>query len=195
MNINQMDKKLKETLSERRYAHSVGVMESAVEMAERFGADVEKARIAGLLHDCAKEIDKDEAVRLCDEMKIEIDDEKRVQKGLLHADLGAEFIKRDYNIDDKEIYDAVKYHTMGRRDMTILDKIIYLADFIEPNRRDFDGLSELKELCKKDLDEAMLFAINLSISFVTGKGKTLHKQTVDTKDYFQKKIDERKAGL
>ena len=192
MDINQMDKKLKETLSERRYNHSIGVMDVAVSMAEKFGADVEKARIAGLLHDCAKEIDKDEALKMCDEMGIEIDDEKRVQKGLLHADLGAELIKRDYDIDDEEIYSAVKCHTMGKRDMTTLDKILYLADFIEPNRRDFEGLSKLREVCFEDLDEAMLFAINLSISFVSGKGKTLHKQTVDTKEYFQKLIDDRK---
>ena len=170
-------------------------MQSAVELAELFGADVLKARIAGLLHDCAKEVDKDEAVLLCDEMGIEIDDEKRVQKGLLHADLGAELIKRDYKIDDKEIYDAVKYHTMGRRNMTTLDKIIYLADFIEPNRREFEGLSHLRELCRKDLDEAMLFAINLSISFVQNKGKVLHKQTIETRDYFKSLIDERKATL
>ena len=193
MNINQMEKKIKETLSERRYAHSVGVMEVAIAMAEHFGADVEKARIAGLLHDCAKEVDKDEAVNLCDILGIEIDDEKRVQKGLLHADLGAEFIKRDYGIDDKEIYDAIKYHTMGRCDMTMLDKIIYLADFIEPNRKEFDGLSELKKLCFEDLDKAMLFAVNLSISFVLQKGKTLHKQTIETKEYFTKLIDERKG--
>lgn len=193
MNINQMDKKLKMTLSERRYLHSVGVMESAVKLAEHFGADVEKARIAGLLHDCAKEIDKDEAVRLCDEMKIEIDEEKRVQKGLLHADLGAEFIKRDFGIDDKEIYDAIKYHTMGRCDMTMLDKIIYLADFIEPNRREFEGLSELRKLSFEDLDKAMLFAVNLSISFVLQKGKVLHKQTTETREYFTKLIDERKC--
>lgn len=193
MNINQMEKKIKETLSERRYAHSVGVMEVAVAMAEYFGADVEKARIAGLLHDCAKEIDKDEAVNLCDRLGIEIDDEKRVQKGLLHADLGAEFVKRDYEIDDKEICDAIKYHTMGRCNMTMLDKIIYLADFIEPNRKDFEGLSELKKLCFEDLDKAMLFAVNLSISFVLQKGKVLHKQTIETREYFTKLIDERKG--
>lgn len=195
MDINQMDKKLKETLSERRYNHSIGVMEAAVNLARRFGADVEKARLAGLLHDCAKEVDKDEAVRLCDELGILIDEEKRVQKGLLHADLGAELIKRDYGIDDEEIYSAVKCHTMGRCNMTVLDKIIYLADFIEPNRIEFEGLSELRELCKKDLDEAMLFAINLSISFVLKKGKVLHKQTIDTREYFRNLIDERKVTL
>ncbi|MBR6647670.1 MAG: bis(5'-nucleosyl)-tetraphosphatase (symmetrical) YqeK [Clostridia bacterium] len=191
MNLIQMDEKLKNTLSERRYIHSIGVMESAVSLAERFGGDIDKARIAGLLHDCAKEVDKDEAVELCDELGIEIDDAKRVQKGLLHADLGAELVKTEYDISDSEIYDAIKYHTMGRENMTMLDKIIYLADFIEPSRRDFEGLTELRKLCMEDLDEAMLFAINLSISFVLNKGKVLHKQTLATRDYFQKLKEEK----
>ncbi|MBR2500521.1 MAG: bis(5'-nucleosyl)-tetraphosphatase (symmetrical) YqeK [Clostridia bacterium] len=191
MNLIQMDEKLKNTLSERRYIHSIGVMESAISLAERFGEDIDKARIAGLLHDCAKEVDKDEAVKLCDELGIDIDDAKRVQKGLLHADLGAELIKTEYDISDSEIYDAIKYHTMGRENMTMLDKIIYLADFIEPSRRDFEGLTELRKLCMEDLDEAMLFAINLSISFVLNKGKVLHKQTLATRDYFQKLKEEK----
>lgn len=195
MNISQMEEKLKNVLSERRFNHSIGVMETAVKMAEYFGCDVEKARLAGLLHDCAKEIDKDDAVTLCDELGIEIDEEKRVQKGLLHADLGAELMILEYGVDDKEIYDAVKCHTMGRDGMTDLDKILYLADFIEPTRRDFEGLSKLRELCFCDLDEAMLFAINLSISFVMGKGKVLHKQTIKTREYFTKLIEERKASL
>lgn len=193
MNLNQMEEKLKSTLSERRYKHSLGVMEAAISMAKHFGADVEKARLAGLLHDCAKELDKDEALKMCDEMGIFIDEEKRLQKGLLHADLGAEIMKRDYGIDDEEVYSAVKCHTMGKRNMTVLDKILYLADFIEPHRKEFDGLAKLRELCFVDLDEAMLYAINLSISFVTGKGKVLHKQTIDTRDYFNE-LRENKKG-
>lgn len=195
MNLNQMEEKLKSTLSERRYKHSLGVMEAAVSMAEHFGADLEKARLAGLLHDCAKEIDKDEALKMCDEMGIFIDEEKRVQKGLLHADLGAEIMKRDYGIDDEEVYSAVKCHTMGKRNMTVLDKILYLADFIEPHRKEFEGLAKLRELCFEDLDEAMLYAINLSISFVTGKGKVLHKQTIDTRDYFNEIIENKKREV
>ena len=195
LTLNQMEEKLNNTLSERRYKHSIGVMEAAVKMAEHFGADVEKARIAGLLHDCAKEIDKDEALKMCDELGILIDEEKRVQKGLLHADLGAELMKREYGIDDAEIYSAVKCHTMGKRDMSMLDKILYLADFIEVNRREFDGLSELRRICFEDLDEAMLFAINLSISFVLSKGKTLHKQTTDTKEYYEKIIENKKREV
>ena len=195
MTIKQMEEKLKNVLSERRFNHSIGVMETAVKMAEYFGCDVEKARIAGLLHDCAKEIDKDDAVSLCEEFGIEVDEVKRVQKGLLHADLGAKILDLEYGVDDEEIYDAVKCHTMGRCGMTDLDKILYLADFIEPTRKEFDGLSKLRELCFRDLDEAMLFAINLSISFVMGKGKVLHKQTIKTREYFTKLIEERKASL
>lgn len=195
MDIEQIDKKLKSVLSERRYNHSIGVMHTACELAHRYGADVNKAKIAGLLHDCAKEIDKEDMLRMCYEMEIPLDDVKRTQKGLLHADIGAELLKKEYGIYDEEIYNAVKCHTMGRSNMTKLDKIIYLSDYIEPGRKYFEGLDVLRELCREDLDLAMVYAIDLSIGFILAKGKTLHKQTIITREYFKNLLDNRKGKV
>jgi len=186
MTKEQMKEKLSKKLSDHRYVHSLGVLETAVKMAEIFGADVEKARIAALLHDCAKQIPHDEQIRLCYEYGVPTDEIKEKQAGLLHADLGAYLAEHEFGINDKEILDAIRYHTLGRENMSDLEKILYLADIIEPNRKSFSGLKELKELCFLDLDRAMLLGFELSISHVSEIGGILHPQTTAAKKYIEK---------
>ncbi|MBE7010896.1 MAG: HD domain-containing protein [Ruminococcaceae bacterium] len=184
MTIEQMREKLEEILTPKRYEHSIGVMETAAKMAEHYGVDVEKAKIAGLLHDCAKDIDKDLMVGLCDELGIELDDVKREQRSLIHADLGAGLLTPEFEVTDPEIISAVKHHTLGRENMTDLEKILYLADIIEPNRKPYPELEELRRLSMSDLDCAMLCACEHSIAHVERKHKTLHSQTLATQQYF-----------
>lgn len=193
MSIDDMQRKLKQMLTPKRYQHSLGVMETAAAMARRFGEDEEKARIAGLLHDCAKDIDKAIMVDLCEELGVELDDVKREQRSLIHADLGAKMLETEFDIHDPDIISAVKYHTLGRENMTNLEKILYLADIIEPNRKHFDELDELRGLCEKNLDCAMLCACDRSISYVQRKHKTLHSQTLLTQQYFLTLCKERMA--
>ena len=191
MTIEDMQKKLEQMLSPKRYQHSLGVMETAAEMACRFGEDEEKARIAGLLHDCAKDIDKAIMIDLCEELDVPLDAIKREQRSLIHADLGAKMLETEFGITDPDIISAVKYHTLGREHMTNLEKILYLADVIEPNRKPFPELEELRALCRSNLDCAMLCACELSISHVERKHKTLHSQTLATQQYFLKLCKER----
>ena len=191
MDILAMEKKLKGMLTPKRYQHSIGVMETAVEMAEIFGVDVEKARLAGLLHDCAKDIDKDEMLRLCKEMNIPLDPVKREQRSLIHADLGAKMLETEFGITDPDIISAVKYHTLGRENMTDLEKILYLADCIEPNRSHYEGLEELRQLARTNLDCAMLAAIDRSVDYVLHRHRKLHSQTLVTQQYFLKLCKEK----
>ena len=184
MTLEAMEQKLVGMLTPARYTHSLGVMETAVKMAHRFGADPEKARLAGLLHDCAKDIDCDEMLPLCDKLGVALDPVKREQKGLIHADLGAKLLETEFGITDPEIIGAVKYHTLGRENMTDLEKILYLADMIEPNRRSYDGLEELRRLCKTNLNCAMLFGVERSIDHIRHKRKKLHSQTLAAQQYF-----------
>lgn len=184
MTLEAMEQKLVGMLTPARYTHSLGVMETAVKMAQRFGADPEKARLAGLLHDCAKDIDFDEMLPLCDKLGVALDPVKREQKGLIHADLGAKLLETEFGITDPEIIGAVKYHTLGRENMTDLEKILYLADMIEPNRRSYDGLEELRRLCKTNLNCAMLFGVERSIDHIRHKRKKLHSQTLAAQQYF-----------
>lgn len=185
MTTEQMKEKLSTMLTEHRYTHSIGVMETSEKMARIFGTDTEKALIAGLLHDCAKQIDRGEQLKMCEERGIEIDDIKKSAPSLVHADLGASVAKTDFDVTDEDILSSIKYHTLGRKNMTVLEKILFLADIIEPNRRDFEGLAELRSLCEKDLDEAMLFGLNLSIKNVERKGRILHTQTIEARNYYE----------
>ena len=193
MSLDEMQKKLEQMLSPERYRHSLGVMETAEAMARRFGENAEKAKLAGLLHDCAKDIDKALMVDMCEELGVELDDIKREQRSLIHADLGAKMLETEFGIKDPEIINAVKYHTLGREHMTNLEKILYLADIIEPNRKHFDELDELRSLCETNLDCAMLCACERSIQYVQRKHKTLHSQTLLTQQYFLTLCKERMA--
>ena len=195
MNIEQMKEQLSERLSDHRYIHSLGVVETAVKMAETFGVDIEKTRVAALLHDCAKQIPHDEQIKLCEEFGVPTDEIKLKQPGLLHADLGAYIAETEFGIEDEEISDAIRYHTLGRENMSDLEKILYLSDIIEPNRKEFEGLTDLRRLCFLDLDEALRFGLSLSIKHVERCGGLLHPETIKAKEYIEKTLKEGKKSL
>lgn len=183
---------LKEQLKPERYEHSVGVMQTAQNLAQRFGADVYKAKVAGILHDCAKNIDAARSYALCEMYKIELDDVVKKSYKLVHQYLGAFLAREQFGIDDEQILSAIKCHTTAKPGMSTLDKIIYLADFTEPNRdkEPFDGLDELRRLCQKNLDDAMLYALDISIRSILDRKMYLHIDTVNARNWFlNKKID------
>lgn len=186
MELSQMQEKLRPMLTESRFRHSLGVMATSVRLAKIFGASQEKARVAGLLHDCAKDIDKGEMPAMCDALGVPLDPVKREQRSLIHADLGAKLAQTEFGITDPEIIDAIRFHTLGRPGMTVLEKILYIADFVEPNRKSFPGLDTLRELAELDLDLAMLHAVESSIRYVKSQGKVLHEQSLLTQAYYSK---------
>lgn len=186
MELSQMQEKLRPMLTESRFRHSLGVMATSVRLAKIFGASQEKARIAGLLHDCAKDIDKGEMPAMCDALGVPLDPIKREQRSLIHADLGAKLAQTEFGITDPEIIDAIRFHTLGRPGMTVLEKILYIADFVEPNRKSFPGLDTLRELAELNLDLAMLHAVESSIRYVKSQGKVLHEQSLLTQAYYSK---------
>lgn len=188
MTKEQMKEKLSAALTDHRFTHSLGVVETAVKMAQIFGADVKKTEIAALLHDCAKQIPHHEQLLMCKEFNIPLDEIKEKQLGLLHAELGAYLAERDYGITDKEILDAIRYHTLGRENMTDIEKILYLSDIIEPNRREFEGLEDLRRLCFSDLDLALLYGFGLSISHINRTGNLLHPQTIEAERFIREKL-------
>ncbi len=187
MELMQMREKLSGMLLEKRFRHSVLVMETAEHMARQYGADVEKAKIAGLLHDCAKNFTVEQMLDKCSQYGIVLDDVARQQTGLIHGFLGAAMLQDTFGVDDPEIYDAVYYHTVGKPGMPLLTKIIYIADGIEPSRA-FDGVDRVRELAQTDLDRALVLQIDLTIRSVLSKGTLLHTNTVDTRNYYLRKI-------
>ncbi|MBQ3441646.1 MAG: bis(5'-nucleosyl)-tetraphosphatase (symmetrical) YqeK [Selenomonadaceae bacterium] len=183
MTIDQMRRELQRRLKKKRFAHSIGVANTAVKLAKRFGVDETKAYIAGLLHDCAREFENDELPAQAKARGIEIDEVEREMPLLLHAYIGAKMIKEIYGVDNAEIAQAIWRHTVGAADMTPLDKIIYFADMIEPNR-DYPGVEKLRALAETaDLDEILLTAFSESIIFVVQKNSLVHPDTVAARNF------------
>lgn len=178
----QAKERLREMISEERYLHSLGVADTAAELAERWGASVEKARIAGLMHDCGKSPSKNILLKRVLEFGIVMDEIEQSEPQLLHGHVSAELALREFGIDDQEILSSIRYHTTGRVSMSLLEKIIYLADYIEPGR-DFPGVDELRELAGQDLDMAVLRAMDLTLIHVIRRGLLIHPRTVAARNW------------
>lgn len=182
MTQEQMIAKLETMLEPDRLKHSLGVRDMAVKLAEHYGCDVEKAEIAGILHDCAKDIPKDEAINRCAMAGIKLKDICFVEKGLAHAYLGAHLAKTEFGIEDKEILDAIYYHTTGHDNMPLLTKIIYIADMIEPGRTIL-GVEQMREMAFADLDAALMSMMDATIRHILNKGCMLDCDTIAARNY------------
>jgi len=167
-------------LKHKRIPHVLGTEQEAVRLAERYGADVEKARVAALLHDCTKKLTMEEQLALCEQYGIELDDLEQRALKLLHSKTGAAIARDVFGVDD-EIYRAIFYHTTGRANMTLLEKIIYLADYIEPTR-DFPGVEELRKTCYEDLDRGLLMGLEMTIEEMHDMGNPVHHATLEARD-------------
>lgn len=176
MNREQALAIVKEQLTEHRYQHTIGVMNSAVILAERYGADVKRAETAAIFHDYAKFHPKEEmkAHILEQNMPLDLLD---YSSELWHAPVGAYLVEKVVGIADREIVEAIRYHTSGRANMSLLEKVVYLADYIEPGRH-FPGVEEVRELARHDLDEALIQAVKNSILFLMKKNQSVYPLTL-----------------
>jgi len=184
-------------IDEKRLKHSIGVSECAVRLAAHYGADVEKARLAGLIHDCAKSLPAEEAERLCRKYHFQPDVITCKNKALLHAPLGALMAQDVFGITDKEILDAIACHTTGKAGMSLFDKIICLADYIEEGR-EYEGVEKIRSLAYEDINKALLTAFDLSIRNVLERGRLLHPMTIESRNALLLEADgssEHKASL
>lgn len=181
MLTEEIKKYIKANLSERRYIHSIGVAQTAELLAKKFNCNIEKAYFAGIVHDMAKEFTKDEM-----NMKLsEFGAENLIFEysfELLHGPVASLILKNDFCVNDEEILDAVFYHTTGKENMCLLTKIIYIADFIEPNRN-FLNLDKVRVKAFENINEAIIIASDMIISSTLKKGKKLHKDTILARDY------------
>ena len=180
--IERIKNDLKENLTEYRYIHSLGVMEMAEELATIYNVDVESTRLAGLLHDIAKEMTEEESLKYVAENSIAIDDIEKINVSILHGKIGADIAKKKYGVNE-QIQKAIQYHTETNPNMDTLAKIIYVSDKIEKNRKSekFD-LEYERNLAKEGIDAAVLFIIDASIKKVIKKGKLLHPTIVETRN-------------
>ncbi len=182
--------KLRLDIGEDRYIHSIGVMEECKKLCEVYRVDQEKGMIAGLFHDCGKFIKKNNAFEFIENHNLVIEDELLKNYQLLHPALGYYVGKIKYNIKDEGILESIRYHTTLRPNPTTLDKILYIADAIEPNR-DYEGLRELRELAYLDLDRAVLKSLEVTIIDIINKGKYLGIESVVSRNYLLEKLNKR----
>lgn len=180
--IEEIKAELRKILSEKRYVHSLGVADEAKKLAAKYGVDENRAYIAGLVHDCAKEVPpQDMEGILKRKYGVSVDSMSKLTPKILHGVLGACEAQSKFGIYDTEILDAVKYHTTGKGNMSMLAKIIYIADYIEPNR-DFDGVRELRSLAYRDIDEAIIKGIDDTIKDLIKRGLLLHPDTIHARN-------------
>jgi predicted HD superfamily hydrolase involved in NAD metabolism len=175
--IDYIKKDLKERLSKNRYNHSLNVMETAAELAKFWGADVEKCKLAGLVHDCGKLKDKNKIIEHCKTYNVELTDEEKNNPNVIHAFLGEKLAEVLYGIDDPEILEAIRYHTTGEKNMTLISKIIFLADYIEPGRNGMH-FEDVKKEAYKNIDKAMLKAYDYNIEKLLRLGEVIHTSTI-----------------
>ncbi len=175
----QMTIMLKRSLSEYRLKHTLSVAETAVWLADRFGVDPIQAHLAGMLHDCAKGMDAPTLLQLIRSGGISADELELSMPALLHAPAGAALAKKQYHISDQSVLSAIRWHTTGRRNMTALEKVVYLADMIEPLRTSYPGIDDLRICARESLDEAVCMAAAQSAAYVSGRGKKLHPRTIE----------------
>ena len=183
MKRDKMIYKLRKTLDAQRFEHTLGVEETARRMACMFGVSEEKASLAGLLHDCAKCMALSQMVKAA--RQLPLDPVMKESKALMHSVAGMCIAQTVYGVTDPEVLGAIRWHTTGRAGMTSLEKIIYLADMIEPHRKTYPGLEELREACLTDLNEALRMALRMSLEHVRQQGKTLHPDTMAALAYYE----------
>lgn len=180
----KMEKKLAKYLDEDRYAHTLGVMFICASLAMVHGCDLEKAQAAGLLHDSAKCIPNKKKLKMCAEHHIAVSDFEKEHPFILHAKLGAYIAKAKYNVSDKDILSAITYHTTGKPDMNILEKIVYIADYIEPSRNKAPRLTELRKLAFEDLDECMYQILKDTLLYLDKNPEDVDSATKDAYTYY-----------
>ncbi len=175
---------IEENLSPKRLRHTYAVADEARKLAERYGADADKAELAALFHDMCRSMPAEELDGYIDELGLP--DRLKGNVNLAHSKVAAALMKRDFHIDDEDMINAVAFHTTGRAGMSTLEKIVFLADAIEPGR-DYPSVERLRKLAYEDLDKACISSLSHTIGYVEKKGDLMDPDTVSALDYLKEK--------
>lgn len=186
--LQKITKKLKKYLDEDRLWHTLGVMHTAAAMAMVYHEDMEKAQLAGLLHDCAKCIPSKKKIKLCNENHIPVSSFEKEHTFLLHGKVGAWIAEEKYGVKDREILEAITWHTTGKPEMSVLEKIIYIADYIEPARDKAPRLKEIRALAFQNLDRCIYEILKDSLEYLNTHPEDLDPTTEKAYDYYKCKV-------
>lgn len=183
--IKRMQQKLKKHLDEDRYEHTLGVMYTAGALAMRYQENIRSALIAGLLHDCAKCIPTNKKFKMCSKYHLEVSETERSNPSLLHAKLGAYLAEKKYHVRDEAILSAITFHTTGKPAMSLLEKIVYVADYIEPGRRELPNMAEIRRLAFENIDECIYQILQDSLNYLNTRNITVDPMTEKTYLYYK----------
>ena len=188
-NFNELKEIVKSKMSLKRFTHTLGVVEMSEKLAKIYNANIEKCKVAALLHDICKEMNMEYIKNICKNNFInELSEEDLENNEILHGFAGAYYVKNELGINDKEILNAIKYHTVGAKDMTLLEKIVYIADAIEYGRN-YPSVVEIREETFKNLDKGILMEIEHKEEYLESIGKKSHPNTDKLKKEILKELN------
>lgn len=187
----RLRKEMEAVQGEKRYEHTLGVEFTAASLAMCHGADKEKAQLAGLLHDCAKKLSGEELIAVCQSHQLPISEVEYAQPQLLHAKAGSCFAKEKYGVADKDVLNAIYYHTTGRPEMSLLEKIVFIADYMEPGRNKAEHLDEIRKEAFQDIDTALLHILSDTLAYLKSEGGAIDAMTQETYDYYKEERREK----
>lgn len=183
--IKKIRKKMEKALDQRRFEHTLGVAYTAAALAMCYQVDIYKAQTAGLLHDCAKCLSDEKKLSICEKHNMQITEIEQRNPYLLHAKAGSFIAMNKFHINDRDIINAILNHTTGRPDMSQLEKIIYIADYIEPGRRQAPHLTEIRRLAFQNLDLALIKILSDTLDYLKESGTEIDPMTQKTYDYYK----------
>lgn len=189
--ILTLRKQLKSKLDPMRYEHSISVSFTCTALAMRYGIDIKQAELAGLMHDCAKRFTDSELIQKCQKHEVTLTEAEIKAPAVIHAKYGAYLAEHKYGIHDEEILSAIACHTTGKPDMTTLDKILYIADYIEPRRDKAGNLPQMRYLAFQDLDKTMYEILKGTLEYLNKKGNTIDPMTKQAYEFFEEVMEQK----
>jgi len=186
--IKDLKKELKKEMDDSRFEHTLGVMYTCAALAMRYEYDLDRAMLAGLMHDCAKCMSNAKKLKTAEKNHLEITELERKNPFMLHAKVGAFLAEKKYDIDDKEVLNAIRWHTTGRPNMSLLEKMVYVADYIEPKRDKAPNLPQIRKLAFEDLDLALLKILEDTLDYLDESSDEMDSMTKKTYDYYKEKL-------
>lgn len=189
-NMRQLRKAMKKVQDNRRYEHTLGVAYTAAALAMRYNVSLKAAQTAGMLHDCAKCLSDEKRLSICQKQHIPVTEVERRNPFLLHAKVGAYLAEKKYGVKDSDILNAIQYHTTGRADMSMLEKIIFVSDYIEPGRKQAPNLQEIRQLAFTDIDKATIRILEDTIAYLKKGNGEIDLATEETLNYYRTAVSE-----
>ena len=186
-------RELEEALAYGRFVHTLAVANTASNLAMRHGADISKAEIAGLLHDCAKCMNLSKMIKVCAKADVKVSEFELESGALLHSKAGAVLAADQYGVKDEDILNAIRYHTTGRPGMSLLEKIIFVSDYIEPGRESAPNLALVRKLAYEDLDRCVLRVLQDTLDYLGTGDAQVDPMTQKTYEYYSNLLKERNS--